>query len=120
CDRMRTLDLVLHNATVLTQTTPAVAAAVGVRDGRITIVGDDETVLGEAGPATRRIDLGRRTLVPGFIDAHAHIWKIGHLLTTMLDLRRVGGIEELVDAVSAFENALPDGAWLLGRGYNEA
>jgi predicted amidohydrolase YtcJ len=114
------LDLVLHNATVLTQTTPAVAAAVGVRDGRIRMVGDDEAVLREAGPETRRIDLGRRTLIPGFIDAHAHIWKIGHLLTTMLDLRRVGSVEELVDAVRRFADPLPDGAWLLGRGFNEA
>jgi hypothetical protein len=114
------LDLVLHNATILTQAIPAVAAAVGVRDGRIMVVGDDDAVMREAGPATRRIDLGGRTVIPGFIDAHAHIWKIGHLLTTMLDLRRVGGVDELVDAVKAFADRLPDDAWLLGRGYNEA
>jgi hypothetical protein len=114
------LDLVLHNSTVLTQATPPVAAAVGVRDGRIVTVGEDEAVLREAGPATRRIDLDGRTLIPGFIDAHAHIWKIGHLLTTMLDLRRVRSVEELVDAVKRFADPLPADAWLLGRGYNEA
>jgi hypothetical protein len=58
--------------------------------------------------------------VPGFIDAHAHIWKIGHLLTTMLDLRRVTSVAELVDAVARFSDRLPRTAWLLGRGYNEA
>jgi predicted amidohydrolase YtcJ len=114
------LDLVLHHGTILTQAVPAVAAAVGVRAGRVVQVGDDDAVLQAAGPATRRIDLGGRTLVPGFNDAHAHIWKIGHLLTTMLDLRRVGSVEELVDGVRRFADRLPESAWLLGRGYNEA
>jgi len=59
-----------------------------VRDGRIACVGRDEEVLRAAGHGTRTIDLGGRTLVPGFNDAHAHIWKIGQLLTSMLDLCR--------------------------------
>src|SRR5207237_1390910 len=37
-----------------------------------------------------------------------------------LDLRRVGSMEELVSRVAAHGRALPPGAWLLGRGYNEA
>jgi predicted amidohydrolase YtcJ len=114
------LDLVIHNGTVRTQAAFPVAAAVGVRDGRIVQVGSDDAVLRAAGPATRRIDLGGRTLVPGFNDAHAHIWKIGHLLTTMLDLRRVDSVEALVDDVRRFSDRAPAGAWLLGRGYNEA
>ncbi|HJZ78585.1 MAG TPA: amidohydrolase family protein [Vicinamibacterales bacterium] len=114
------LDLALYNGTVLTQATPARATAVGVCDRRIVVVGDDRTVLSAAGPATRRIDLAGRCLTPGFNDAHAHIWKIGHLLTTMLDLRRVGSLGELVARVADFGARLPDGAWLLGRGFNEA
>jgi predicted amidohydrolase YtcJ len=114
------LDVVLYNGVVLTQAHPASAQAVGIREGRIALVGRNETVLEAASPSTRRIDLGGRTVVPGFNDAHAHIWKIGHLLTTMLDLRRVGGIEELVRAVERFADRLPAGSWLQGRGYNEA
>src|SRR5262249_50786874 len=108
------------NGTVLTQATPARATAVGVCDRRIVVVGDDRTVLSAAGPATRRIDLAGRCLTPGFNDAHAHIWKIGHLLTTMLDLRRVGSLGELVPRVADVGARVPDGAWLLGRGFNEA
>src|SRR5581483_11929979 len=73
-----------------------------------------------AAPHAKRIDLAGRTLAPGFIDAHAHIWKIGHLLTTMLDLRRASSVEGIVDAVRRFGAKLPEGRWLLGRGYNEA
>jgi hypothetical protein len=114
------LDLVLYNGRVLTQAAAPVAAAVGVRGGRITAVGRAEDVMQEAGASTRRIDLAGRTVVPGLNDAHAHIWKIGHLLTTMLDLRGVAGIDDLTERVRDFGQRLPEGAWLLGRGYNEA
>src|SRR5437867_8432870 len=112
------LDVVLYNGVVLTQATPATASAIGIENGRVALVGDTHTVLAAAGSATRRIDLGGRTLIPGFIDAHAHIWKIGQLLTAMLDLRQVGRLEELVRAVEAYATRLPAGEWLLGRGYN--
>src|SRR5882672_1920733 len=114
------LDLVLHNGHVLTQASPALTRAVGIRDGRIACLGRTEDVLNAAGSRSRTLDLGGRTLVPGFNDAHAHIWKIGHLLTTMLDVRRAGSIDELLNRVSAFSARLPADAWLLGRGYNEA
>jgi hypothetical protein len=38
----------------------------------------------------------------------------------MLDLRGVGSLDELVGRVTSFGDRLPPGAWLLGRGYNEA
>jgi predicted amidohydrolase YtcJ len=114
------LDVVLYNGSVITQANPPLAQAVGVQAGRIARVGTTADLLAQAGPATRKIDLAGRTLVPGLNDAHAHIWKIGHLLTSMLDLRRVASIEELVRSVKAFSSRLPRGAWVLGRGYNEA
>src|SRR4051794_756866 len=113
------LDLVLHNGSVITLAMPALAQAVGIRGGRVAQVGTSADVLEGAGAATQKIDLAGRTVVPGFNDAHAHVWKIGHLLTTMLDLRGVGGVEELVRSVRAFGATLPAHAWLLGRGYNE-
>jgi predicted amidohydrolase YtcJ len=116
-------DLILSNAVVVTlpelKFGPSYAA-VGVRDGRIAGVGASADLLREAGPATRHIDLGGRTLIPGFNDAHAHIWKIGHLHTTMVDLRKVRSIEELVAEVREHGHRMPPGSWILGRGYNEA
>jgi predicted amidohydrolase YtcJ len=114
------LDLVLYNVVVLAQTNAGTAQAVGIRDGRIACVGRIADVLSAATAKTRRVDLSGRTLVPGFNDAHAHIWKIGHLLTTMLDLRRAGSIDEIVSRVRAFSVKRPADAWLLGRGFNEA
>ncbi|HEX7139172.1 MAG TPA: amidohydrolase [Vicinamibacterales bacterium] len=116
------LDLVLHGGVVLTQAHGDVVAkptAVGIRGGRVALVGDDPSVLRAAGPATERVHLGGRTIVPGFNDAHAHIWKIGHLLTTMVDLRGVETLAELIERVRRAADQLPPGAWILGRGYNE-
>ncbi len=58
--------------------------------------------------------------MPGFNDAHAHVWKIGHLLTTMLDLRGVESLSALMHRVAGFRHRLAPGTWLLGRGFNEA
>lgn len=116
-------DLVLYNARALVPAAAAryrTATAVAVRGGRIVRVGDTAALLEEAGPRAERIDLGGRTVIPGFNDAHAHVWKIGHLRTTMLDLRQVRSLPELTAAVRRHAARLPEGAWLLGRGFNEA
>jgi predicted amidohydrolase YtcJ len=113
-------DAVFFNATLLTQD-PAHprAEALAVTNGRIEAVGSRDDVLNLAGPETKRIDLEEGTLVPGFNDSHVHVWKVGQLLTEILDLRSTASLEELKASVRSRDRELPDGAWLLGRGYNE-
>ena len=90
------VDLILHRGVVLTQSVALPRAeAIAVTKGRIVAVGTDAEIASLAGVKTERVDLGGATVVPGLIDAHAHIWKIGHLLTTMVDLRRVRSLAEL-------------------------
>ena len=114
-------DLIFANGTLLTQEpSRPVAEAMAVREGRIVAVGNERDVRALAGPATQHVDLGRRTLVPGLIDAHAHIWKIGHLLTTMVDLRRTRSLGELTRTLQPSHARLGPDAWLQGRGFNEA
>ena len=115
------IDLILHNGVLLTQSAPMPQSqAVAVTNGRVVAVGSDHDVKALGGPGTKRVDLGGATVVPGFIDAHAHIWKIGHLLTTMVDLRHVRSLGELESVVRHSAASLAPGAWLLGRGFNEA
>lgn len=124
----RPLDCLLTGGTVLTMAGTrlelasggARAEAVGILDGRIAAVGSAEELVKLAGPATRHIALGGRTVLPGFEDAHAHIWKMGHLLTSMVDLRRMQSLAELEEVLQTRERGLIEGAWLLGRGFNEA
>src|SRR5689334_7681995 len=101
------LDLVLYNGIVLTDATAAPASAIAIREGRIVFVGADREALAASGRPTERIDLGGRTVVPGFNDAYAHIWKIGQLLTSLLDVRRIASIDELVQAVKRWAEGVP-------------
>jgi predicted amidohydrolase YtcJ len=61
-----------------------------------------------------------RTLLPGFNDAHVHVWKVGQLRTTMLDLRGVRSLAEVYRRVEERARTLRAGEWLWGRGWNEA
>ena len=67
-------DLIYHNGTILTMENGAVASAIAVQDEFILEVGSDEEVLAYSGPDTALIDLEGRTLMPGFVDPHSHIF----------------------------------------------
>jgi predicted amidohydrolase YtcJ len=89
-------------------------------DGRIAYAGD--LIGAPAGARVRRVDLQGRTLLPGFNDAHVHIWKLGLLLTVQVDARGAAApdIPAIVRAFAARAQVTPPGVWLTGRGYNEA
>src|SRR6516162_8350828 len=66
-------DLIVLNANVLTlDAKHSAAEAFAVRAGRFTSVGSNADIKPLAGPQTPVLDLGGKTVVPGFIDAHAH------------------------------------------------
>src|SRR5262245_26484121 len=68
-------DLILHGGQVLTvDASFAKASAVAVKDGRIAAVGGPELL--DAWSAPTKIDLAGRTLMPGFNDAHVHIYSL--------------------------------------------
>jgi predicted amidohydrolase YtcJ len=88
-----------------------------VWDGRIVAVGDNATVsAGRQG--WRRIDAGGRTVVPGLIDAHAHLMGLGQILLNA-DLRGTRSISEIIDRLRAHAAMLPPDAWIQGRGWDQ-
>ena len=117
---MSTAETILRNGSIWAGASCPHATALAISGARITAVGDTDDVMNLRGAGTRVVDLDGRMLVPGFIDAHAHIWKIGHLLTTLLDLRAVDGLVNLGVRLRERADRLPPGGWLQGRGYNEA
>ncbi len=48
--------------------------ALAVTGSRIDAVGTDSELLERRGPATRVIDLHGRTVIPGIVDGHIHVW----------------------------------------------
>jgi predicted amidohydrolase YtcJ len=68
-------NLVLYNGKILTvDRNFSVAQAVAVTGNTITAVGSDQQVLALAGPNTQKIDLKGRTVIPGIIDTHRHMY----------------------------------------------
>jgi predicted amidohydrolase YtcJ len=69
-------DAVYHNGKVLTVDERfSVAQALAVRDGKIMAVGSNAEILNLAGPNTQRLDLKGKTIIPGFIDTHSHLFQ---------------------------------------------
>ena len=114
-------ELILRGGVLFTQNPKSpTAQALAVAAGKIRAVGSDSEILSLRRPGTRVVDLAGRTLIPGFIDAHAHIWKIGHLLTGMVDLRRTVDIPGITSLLHQAAAAARPGTWIQGRGFNES
>ncbi|MGH7888438.1 MAG: amidohydrolase family protein [Candidatus Binatia bacterium] len=68
-------DAVYHNGKVLTVDERfSIAQALAVRDGKVMAVGTNTEILNLAGPKTQRLDLKGKTIIPGFIDTHSHLF----------------------------------------------
>src|SRR5688500_10521795 len=87
--------LIIHNARVYTvHAAQPTAEAVAVRGDRIVLVGTSRAALDLRGPATRVLDAGGATLVPGLQDAHGHFTDLGASLQ-MLQLRGTTSYEQI-------------------------
>ncbi|HEY8922438.1 MAG TPA: amidohydrolase [Candidatus Limnocylindria bacterium] len=95
------------------------AAAVAVRDGRIMAVGEAAVVEPHLDAGATTIDLGGRTMVPGFIDAHNHMACTAETFFAVdASPRSVSSIAELVAAVAEAAARTPEGAWIRGFGMD--
>ncbi len=75
-------DMVIFNGKILTADNPdpnkfTVAQAAAIYGGKFVAVGSNDEVLQNAGPNTRRIDLEGKTVIPGLIESHLHIYDSG-------------------------------------------
>ena len=117
----RKADLVLHNARVLTldHAKPR-ATLVAVRDGRVFWVGDDDDLEMVRGRGTRLLDCQGRTTVPGFVDAHLHLFSYAaNLLAVDCSSRAVSSITDIQQALRSRASQTPPGGWIRGWGYEE-
>lgn len=111
-------DYVIHNARIYTVNSEQPnAQALAVRGDRILMVGSDAQ-LRSVYPDARRIDAAGRAIVPGFIDAHAHLMGRGVSLLRA-DLVGTTSKTDVLQRLKDFEARLPDGAWLTGRGWDQ-
>jgi predicted amidohydrolase YtcJ len=108
-------DLILHHGHVVTlDPDRPEASVVVVRDERIVAVGGAELLDAYAAPET--VDLGGRTLLPGFVDSHTHLRGRPE---RFVPLAGVPSIAALGDRIEAKRRALGPGEWITGYGWSE-
>lgn len=67
--------VVFYNGQVITmEDSQPMAGAIAIKGQLIQMVGENDQVLAGAGPNAVLIDLGGRTLMPGFVDTHSHVF----------------------------------------------
>jgi predicted amidohydrolase YtcJ len=94
------------------------ATAMAVLAGRIVAVGDDS--LADQLTATATVDLGGRTVVPGFNDAHNHMLAFGLALDDVdLASPPMRSVADVCRAIAERAATTPEGAWVVGRGYDQ-
>jgi predicted amidohydrolase YtcJ len=113
----QTADIAIVNAHVYTvNPQQASATSIAVKGGRILYVGDDATAY--IGPETRRIDVGGRAVIPGFIDSHGHMMGLGAMQSS-LDLHGVMSEKEIAGSVARAARARKPGEWIHGFGWDQ-
>ncbi|HEV3212504.1 MAG TPA: amidohydrolase [Acidimicrobiales bacterium] len=110
------LDAVLRGKFVTFDDARPTAQAIGVLHGRIVAFDDDATTA----PATHTYDLAHAVCFPGFHDAHAHTVSFGYSLVELdLSTPPIHSLDQLCDAVRRRAAELPEGALVVGRGYDQ-
>jgi predicted amidohydrolase YtcJ len=119
CTRATTADLILTDAVVRTMdANRTVAEAVAVRDGRIVFVGTASDAKRYRGDETRVFALGGKLVLPGFVDAHAHLLGLGNSLA-QLKLVGTSSPGEIRQMVVEAQKQVAAGEWIQGRGWDQ-
>jgi len=87
------------------------------REGRFLEVGDSASIF-ENHRNALKVDYHGRTMLPGLIDAHAHIFGLGEAMMNV-NLMGFTSLKDALDEIKTFANRYPDELWLTGRGWNQ-
>ena len=118
-------DMIFTNGDIVTMSDKVQSAeALAVKDGRILAVGSGAEVLITQAPDTRMIDLGGKTLLPGFLDGHSHfINSIRMASWANVSSPPVGPVRRIADLIAVLQEtkakqSLKPGDWLIAYGYD--
>jgi predicted amidohydrolase YtcJ len=112
--------LIVRNAIVHTMD-GNVAQAIALEGGRVTAVGDEETITGLTRRGARVLDAGGRVVIPGITDSHTHFKRSTIVAAFFIDFRELKPktISEVLESVRSKARHLPPNAWIQGDGLND-
>lgn len=112
-------DLILTGGRVYTvNPAQSVVEAVAILGSRILYVGSADSASSHRGPSTKVLDLNGGIVLPGLIDAHAHLMGLGKFLA-QLDLIGTASPSAILQVVREKQKTTPKGKWIQGRGWDQ-
>jgi predicted amidohydrolase YtcJ len=111
------LDLIIKGNIITVVNQKPRAEAVGIKDGKIVSVGTVSEVDANAGNSTEVLDLKGKTIMPGFIDSHAHPMGTGKNRLGV-DLSSVKTVPEALEKISEKVQRTPPGNLIFCPDYN--
>ena len=101
-----------------TSSVPRSVQALAVLRGSVVLAGSDEEVLALRGPQTRVVDLHGAFAMPGFNDAHVHLYGAGSQKVLAVDLDHVLSLEEMKRRIASHVAGAKPGSWVQGAGWD--
>ncbi len=112
-------DLIITGARIYTvDDKNHVVPALAIQGGKVQFAGPVAGAMALRGPSTRVLDLRGRTIIPGMVDAHAHLLGLGTALRTV-NLVGARSYDEVIARVAARAKQVPAGTWIQGRGWDQ-
>src|SRR5205823_9152584 len=109
-------DLLITNANLITLDPDLPrASAMALYDGKILAIGSDNEL--KHFSASTHLHLARKTITPGFIDSHIHLYAYGEMLLRQADLVGSSSIDDILSRLRELQNRRPTG-WLQGHGFD--
>ncbi|MFN2372562.1 MAG: amidohydrolase [Cyclonatronaceae bacterium] len=91
--------------------------AIAISEGKVLETGSREALL-DSYPDADLIDGEGNTMLPGLIDAHAHVMGLGDAVLNV-NLMGLASLESTLEAVAGYSREYEDLEWIRGRGWNQ-
>jgi predicted amidohydrolase YtcJ len=91
--------------------------AIAISEGKVMETGSHEA-LRDSYPNAELIDGEGRTMLPGLIDAHAHVMGLGDAILNV-NLMGLTSLESTLETIAGYAREYGDLEWISGRGWNQ-
>ena len=105
----------LYNARILTQDHGLTVNSMALTRGKIVAVGDNLQRLDDF-KKYDAVDLGKRAVIPGLVDAHTHFYYYA-LSLGRVELHGIASIDGCLAEIGQFAAGLKKDEWIVGEGY---
>jgi len=117
CYQSKEADIVVHNALIYSvDENFSTYEAMAIKDGKILELGAERQILNKY-KAEKKIDARKRSVYPGFYDAHSHFLGFAKNMAE-LNIFETKSIEEIKQQLLAFAED-NQREWLVGRGWDQ-